>query len=478
MMIKEHLIEIVGDEHVTDNAADKHIYSFDMTENPPQRPDIVVMPDGVDEIRAIVELANETLTPLVPYVTGQSVGGLTIPQVEGAIIVDLRRMNRVIEIDKDAMYVLVEPGVTFGHLKRALESRAPHFRYTYPLAPPYTSVVANALLQGLCDLSTQHGAMADFINGLEAVLPTGEIVRTGSGVLGDSNWFGRYPLPDLVGLFSGWQGMSGIVTKMALKIWPKPEQKRHAALFTMGEHQTTDLLKRIASTQVLEDADCMSLSIVKMLLGVDYPVEILEGEPDYGTVLAVSGNTEAEVSEKMGLIQSIVNKANQRGEQHVFIDWDTVTKMMGEQAESWIDFPSDAFKVLTEFDGLTWCGTYIHPRHWGRALSGGRSIVEHYGFELMAFLKPMNGMHFAEFKFILRFKKEPSIIEKVRECNHELLDFALDLGAIPYKTPVWAAKKLQEQIDPGFLGLLKRLRRFLDPNGIMNPGRWAIEGQS
>ncbi|MFO7835183.1 MAG: FAD-binding oxidoreductase [Candidatus Thorarchaeota archaeon] len=474
MTIKARLIDIVGTKHVTENIADRYIYSFDMTENPPQKPDFVVMPTSVGEICAIVQLANETLTPLVPYVTGQNVGGLTIPQIEGAIVVDLRRMNKVLEIDKEAMYVLVEPGVTFGHLKRTLESKAPGFRYTYPLAPPYTSVVANALLQGLCDLSTQHGAMADFINGLESVLPTGEIVRVGSGILGENNWFGRYPLPDLVGLFSGWQGMSGIVTKMALKIWTKPKHKRHVALFTFGEHETTNLLKQIAATRVIEDADCMSISIVKMLLGVDYPVRVLEGEPDYGTVLAVSGSTETEVSEKMSVIQQLVDNANKCGEKHLLIDWDTVAKMMGDQARSWIDFPSDAFKVLTEFDGLTWCGTYIHPQHWGKALASGRSIVEEYGFELMAFLKPMHGMHFAEFKFIIRFEKKPSVVEKVRQCNIELLDFALDLGAIPYKTPVWAAKKLHKRIDPGYLKLLKKLRRFLDPNGIMNPGRWAI----
>ncbi|MBS3796012.1 MAG: hypothetical protein KGY80_13995 [Candidatus Thorarchaeota archaeon] len=52
------------------------------------------------------------------------------------------------------------------------------------------------------------------------------------------------------------------------------------------------------------------------------------------------------------------------------------------------------------------------------------------------------------------------------------------MGAIPYKTPVWAAHKLQEHVDSGYLNLLKRLRQFLDPNGIMNPGRWAIDSQS
>ena len=98
---------------------------------------------------------------------------------------------------------MVEPGVTFGHMRKYLDAHHPELRYAYPLAPPYTSVIANALLQGLCDLSSVHGAMADFVNGLEAVLPTGDVVRVGSGAMDSGSWFGRYPLPDLVGLFSG-----------------------------------------------------------------------------------------------------------------------------------------------------------------------------------------------------------------------------------------------------------------------------------
>jgi glycolate oxidase len=471
MNLKQQFEEIVGIENVSDGAAEQYIYSFDMTENPPQRPRMVVMPSSVDEIQKIIQLANQTLTPLIPFVTGQSVGGLTIPQVEGAVIIDLKRMDRILEVDEEAMYMLVEPGVTFGHVKRYLDDHHPTLRYTYPLAPPYTSVMANALLQGLCDLSTTHGSMSDFINGLEAVLPTGEIVRVGSGIMGDENWFGRYPLPDLVGLFSGWQGMTGIVTKMSLKLWPKKNAVGHAALFTFGEESTTSLLKAIAKSGIVEDADCMSLSLVKMLIGVPPIVRPFEGEPDYGTVIVLSANNEVELTEKKKQLKTIVEQSQQTEPRNLLIEWKTITKMMGTQANEWIDFPSDAFKVLTEHDGLTWVGTYIHPKNWAAALKGGREIVEKFGFELMAFLKPMHMLHFAEFKFIIRFPKDDQTVEKVRQCNEELLDFALSLKAIPYKTPVWSAKKLKKLADPSFFDLAKRVKKLLDPNNIMNPGR-------
>ncbi|RDE15256.1 MAG: hypothetical protein C4K48_04215 [Candidatus Thorarchaeota archaeon] len=471
MDLKSQFQQIVGEQHVADGAGERYVYSFDMTENPSKEPLMVVMPSTVEEVQNIIRLANETRTPLVPFVTGQNVGGLTIPQVEGAVIVDLKRMDRILEVDEEAMYMLVEPGVTFGDVKKYLEKHFPSLRYTYPLAPPFTSVMANALLQGLCDLSTMHGSMSDFINGLEAVLPNGDIVRVGSGIMGEENWFGRYPLPDLVGLFSGWQGMTGIVTKISLKLWPKKKAMTHAALFTFGEQQTTDLLKRIVREGIIEDADCQSLSIVKMLMGVAPPVTPHRGEPDYGTVLILSANSEIELNEKYRQLENLVELSKKDEPRNLLIDWGTVTKLMGEQANAWIDFPSDAFKVLAQYDGLTWVGTYIHPKYWGAALEGGRRIVEKYGFELMAFLKPMHMLHFAEFKFIIRFPKDPATLERVRRCNEELLDLALGLKAIPYKTPVWSARRLQQFADPAFFKLLRDLKKLLDPNNIMNPGR-------
>ncbi len=474
MELEERFAEIVGSEYITSGSGGQYIYSMDMTENEPKKPAMVVMPKTVEEIQGIVHAANETKTPLIPFVTGQNVGGLTIPQTDGAIIVDLKRMDRILELDKEAMYFVVEPGVTFGHLRKYLDEHAPELRYTFPLAPPYTSVMANALLQGLCDLSTPQGSMADFVNGLEAVLPTGQLVRAGSAIMGDGNWFGRYPLPDLVGLFSGWQGTTGIVTKIALQLFPNPPFKKHAALFSFGERNTTDIIAKLARKGVIDDADCMSLSMVKMLIGIDYPVEVFEGEPDYGTLISVTGNSLVEVDEKMRQVADVVHEAKRNDSRHMLVPWGAIKKMMGDQADAWLDFPSDAFKILVEFDGLTWAGTYIHPKKWGEALEGGRRIVEHHGFELMAFITPMNNMHYGEFKFIIRFPKDAETIERVRICNRELLTFAIDLGAIPYKTPVWAIDLLKEKADPGFFELLKTIKNALDPNGIFNPGRLGL----
>src|SRR5205807_3896327 len=145
--------------------------------------------DSAEQVGRVMALAAAEGLPVTPIVAGYNVAGLAIPR-QGGIVLDLTRMNRIRDLDHDAMYVLVEPGVTFGQLRAHLDAEAPELVYTYPFAPPSTSVLANALLDGLTSLSLRHGAMGTWINGLEAVLADGTVVRTGSGGVVPS-WFGR-----------------------------------------------------------------------------------------------------------------------------------------------------------------------------------------------------------------------------------------------------------------------------------------------
>ena len=101
-VVKE-LERIVGSEYVTTNQADLYIYSQDMTQADSSWPDIVVIPQSVAEVQAIVRLANKEKIPVTPYVAGGNIGGLTIP-LQGGIVLDLRRMDRIVEINDTNMY--------------------------------------------------------------------------------------------------------------------------------------------------------------------------------------------------------------------------------------------------------------------------------------------------------------------------------------------------------------------------------------
>ena len=183
IMAKEKVVEelkkIVGDEHVSTSRADLYSYSHDMTEHEPSRPDFIVMPDCVEEVQGVLRLANREKIPVIPFTGGVNVGGLTLP-LHGGIVLDLRRMNRVIEVNEEDRYIIVEPGFSFGDLKRLLDKEYPHLWYGFPAAPGSSSVMSNALLDGFGSDHNSMGINHEHTNGLEVVLPTGEVVKIGS----------------------------------------------------------------------------------------------------------------------------------------------------------------------------------------------------------------------------------------------------------------------------------------------------------
>ena len=176
------LIRHLGREKVFTDASILQEYTDDMTEIPGAIPDVLVKATTIEEIQKIIRAANEYQAPLVPRVANTNIGGLAIPE-RGGIVLDLSGMNRIIEVNDEDMYMVIEPGVTWEDVKSCMDEHHPSLRFGYPLSPPETSVLCNCLLDGLTNLSLKHGSMSSWINGLEAVLPTGEVVRTGSAAL-------------------------------------------------------------------------------------------------------------------------------------------------------------------------------------------------------------------------------------------------------------------------------------------------------
>ena len=184
------LRKIVGDAGVRTDDSTLAEFAGDMTENPPCAPAAVVTIDNLEQLQAVVTLAAEVKVPLTPRVAGTNLGGLTIPMPNGWSL-DLAGMNRIVDINVDDMVAVLEPGVTFGQLREALDKLEPLLTIGYPLSPPETSVAANCLLDGLGNLSLKHGAMGDWINSLEIVRADGSLLKTGASAMNVPVPFGR-----------------------------------------------------------------------------------------------------------------------------------------------------------------------------------------------------------------------------------------------------------------------------------------------
>ncbi|KYF55069.1 hypothetical protein BE08_20240 [Sorangium cellulosum] len=180
-----------------------------------------VLPKSVEEVRAVLAVANRHGIPLWTVSTGRNLGyGGAAPRVNGAIVLDMQRMNRILEVDEEHGYALLEPGVRFLDLYGYLRERRLKLWMSAP-SLGWGSVVGNALERGIG--YTPHGDHAAQICGLEVVLANGDVVRTGMGALPGANTWQIYKGgygPSLDGLFL--QSNFGIVTKLGLWLMPQP----------------------------------------------------------------------------------------------------------------------------------------------------------------------------------------------------------------------------------------------------------------
>ncbi|HZN14880.1 MAG TPA: FAD-binding oxidoreductase [Acidimicrobiales bacterium] len=463
-LLVDALTEVVGPLNVT-TAVEQ--YLTDVTEQPPGAADVVVRPGSADEVRKVLLAAAGAGAPVTPVVAGYNVAGLTIPR-RGGIVLDLTRMNRIVEVDEDAMYVVVEPGVTFEQLKRHLDDQHPDLVYSYPFAPPSTSVLANALLDGLNNLSMRHGAMGQWVNGVEAVLADGTVVRTGAGGVVDK-WFARAPLPDLTGLFISTQGTTGVVTRAALQLQPRPAARARWFAFADDLDTAYTAMRALARTGSFDDVGLMTWPAAKMLFGATRDLRRADDEPFAFLFLDMTGASDDELAARKDIAQRILDDA---GIETVFPVEDLVRAVprYGPLAElpTTLDF-------LLDFPGggLTWVGSYGPGAGWVDGAHKGLGVLEEHGFPPFLVARPMAGGHYFVLRFVACFDKgDVAEVERVRAVMGRLADVVLDQGYVPYKASADAAQRILARAHPGFVELWSRVRGLLDPDGRMNPGRW------
>lgn len=231
------LEKTVGEDNATDNPAILASCSL----YPVVTPEILVLAEKVEHVQAVLKIANKYRVPVTPLATSTvSLGaGMFIPS---GIVLDTSRMNRIIDINTDGAYALIEAGVTYGQLCKELKSHG----YWYPRGSFHHAVSV------LGPTTTQnHGHRGyggwDEVCSFEVVLPDGTIVRTGGSMAEGGSWAHQYVnFPDLHGLWLNSNGMLGVITKLAVKIYPFGETSRvHLAGFDSFK-TSMEFVKRIS----------------------------------------------------------------------------------------------------------------------------------------------------------------------------------------------------------------------------------------
>ncbi len=482
------LEKIVGDKYVSDQPEIQFLYHYDfITAEKEGKCDIAIMPNSAEEVQEIVKIANKYKISIVPWVSGINFGSIATPR-KGGIVVDLRRLNRVLEVNEDDMYAVIEGGTTWADLKGYLDKHHPDLRAGITWSPPGTGVVPSCLAYGMFDLGMLGGTGAEFVNGLEAVLGTGDLVRIGSCSL-SKYWYGRQPLPDLAGLFIGWEGTTGIVTKMAIKLWPKlPYRTDFLPLANKIEDGVPMMLKLSKAGLGIVDLCLLNMGWCNALQGFKEtsvaldPIEL--NLPDFIGLITTEAFTEKQHEAQC---EAIIGICKEFG-----IDpypAEIQVKSFPEDIRGIMEHltPSTGGQTPLQFWGCwdfsrggggQWVGSYLSTRDIVKYYYASRKVCIKYGKPPQFYSRIMFGGHYCVARTNISFNKnDPEDIKRARELLKEIHEEVQELdGVVMYKPPLWAVQYYREKTLPATNSIIKKIKKILDPNDIMNPGQ-GIEGE-
>lgn len=444
------LVDIVGEDYVSIQPEDLFTYSKDLGTSPPQKPDIVVAPKTVEEVQKVVLLANEKKVPISPLGGGMSLAGLALP-LKGGITMDLKRMDEILELNEQARYVVVEGGTSQGKLTAYLHKHAPHLMHSEPGAPAAATIGGNIAIHGQGDLAHPYGFNSDMINGMEVVLPTGEICKFGSCAIG-SGWFTLHPLPDL-GLFLGWSGSTGIITKISLRLFPCKKIRETDLFLVEDENLIPEILYELTHIGFAEDLVAFSQEIPPIMNRL------------HNIRIIMSGDTPEEVEFKRQLTYE--------GRLAKFIENGTggiVTMAAGVQRPS-LSKSADWRKG----GGFEYVGSIMPVAAYPDCYRKGAEISARHDIPYTILGRVIGSSHAMMFSWSYAFNRaDEDTVRHAREALHETDELVLKLGGTIWKPAVFGQQMVMEKMDPNTLQLMKKVKALLDPNGIMNPGNWEV----
>jgi len=456
MDISSQLIDIVGQNRMSNSQEELFIYSRDSGAQASRQVDYVVMPKTVEEVRKVVLLANQEKIPITPLGGGFTLSALVVPN-QGGIVLDMKQMDRIIEVNEINRYALIEPGVSQAALQSHLKKHHPHLQHSTPEAPPTVTVVGNALIQGHGHISPRYGVNSDMVNGMEVVLPTGEVCKIGSSSVSPS-WFTRGPLPDLPGLFIGWFGTTGIVTKLSMKLFHKPAYREVLAFYTDDIDLISEGIFEVTQLDLLEDFFLIS-----------------QEKPDWMDhvffIIIISGHFEEELELKKNIFKRLFREFK-GGSAFTFVE-----DLHPSLEKRFLDVPPLA-ALAADFrkgGGFEYTGAILPIDKVPEAWKKGIEISHKYSM-ICSYVHQVLLGHSVMFGFNYSFNRaDEEDIEKTRKALDESNQVTLDLGGMIWKGEVDAQRMTLERMDPNTVQLIKRVKKLLDPNGIMNPGNWEID---
>jgi glycolate oxidase len=452
------LISIVGERNVRTDEIERLCYSRDLSVHEAV-PDVIVFVKTTEEVSKIMSLANKEKIPVTPRGSGTSAVGGALA-AKGGILLDLSRMDRILEIDKENGYAVVEPGVICNNLNAAIAPT--HFFPPDPGSANLASLGGMVSTNASGNRALKYGTTKHYVLGLEVVLADGRTIKTGS-VLGKTS--SGY---DLTHLFTNAEGTLGIITKIILKVLPIPEytafaEARFSSTLDAGKAVREILTSGIALSSC-EILDKVTIDVVNKAMGLNIPDHV-------GCLLfiEIDGNKRA--------VQENIEKINK------------ICKANNGLENRWEDDPAKRLKMWAARQGIV--------ASLSKVKRGSRmqSIMDDPGIpitkipEAIVEIKKISEKHHIPintFGHIGDGNIHPIIISDprnkeqwntIREVAKDLVDLTIRLrGTLTAEHGIGMAKSPYIKRELGeSLEVMKEIKKALDPNNILNPGKMGFD---
>ena len=448
----DELKEIVGEENVFTSPEELLCYSYDSTVLQ-HLPEIVVLPRTAAEVAAVVKLASRDKLPIVPRGAGTNLAGGTIP-IQGGIVISVTRMTDILEIDTVNMVAVVQPGVVTGKLQAEV---AKHGLY-YPPDPAslkVTTIGGNAGMNAGGPHALKYGVTSDYVMGLEVVLPSGQLIRTGGKAIKNVTGY------NLTQLFVGSEGTLGVITEITLRLIPQPESSGSVLAAFADLDDAATLVNRIlhagVTPAVIEIMDQMTVHTVD-----DYLQSGLPRDAAALLLIQVDG-VQAAVDQELQVISQLCreNRAT-----------------MVELATT----PDEEEVLWKARQSISPSLTRVRPNKLGEDISVPREAIPQVVRRIQEIARQRDLPivifgHISDGNLhpnILFDQADPEEMERVEGASGDIFEVATSVGGTlsgEHGIGLLKQKYLHLDLPEGTVQVMRTIKRALDPDNIMNPGK-------
>ena len=446
----QELLTLVDKDRYSDAPEDMLAYSYDANAETRARPEGVVSPLNTEEVAAILRLATKYNIPVTPRGGGSGYTGGSVP-VHGGLVMALDRFNKILEMDPDNFLIVVEPGV----ITKTIQDEADKHGLMYPPDPASTAfaTIGGNIAENAGGIrAVKYGVTKNYVMGLEVVLATGEIIHTGSKCIKDVVGY------NLTELFVGSEGTLGVITKAIIKLMPKPEARRTATATFASLEKAAEAVKAVYATGIrpatLEFLDRISVEAVEKAVHLGFT-------PEEGALLLLEvDGSDAALDAEMDRIEIACKSCGTINFRRAKTD--------GEREELWkarraLSFALCEIATQWEDDDISVPIARIPQmiRKLDEIAQRHQLIVANFG-------------HYGDGNIHIGMTTgkdgRPFPKEALREVTQGVSDLEGRIAA-EHGIGCLKANKLHWNIDEPTLALMRRFKKLLDPQGILNPGK-------